>query len=135
MGDVPVLTSCPDALLLQDFLLGRVNAAALDELAAHVEQCRTCQCQLQQEGLSDPLLQALGTSPPEFGLQGDQLTSLMERLYQLNHHEERRGCLAPLEGAPSVLDPNATFPSSADGASAPVQVPGYEILGELGRGG
>jgi tRNA A-37 threonylcarbamoyl transferase component Bud32 len=58
-------THCPAATELSRFALGDLSGADFARLAAHVEQCSTCESALQKwDGAADPLLAQLrGTTP------------------------------------------------------------------------
>ena len=52
--------SCPDLETLRDLALGRSAGEAFDDLARHVEECPTCQRQLESlDGSIDPLVHQL----------------------------------------------------------------------------
>jgi serine/threonine protein kinase len=113
MDEQPVLpaSSCPDQEVLQRFLLGRLPPAEVERLAEHVERCPACIVALRTFEERDTLLEAMEQPlpPPGPALQHDLLAGLLSRL-------EHLGTVPPL--------PPGQLP----------QVPGYEVLEELGRG-
>ncbi len=107
------MTHCPDSAQLELLLDNRLADAERVELERHVEGCAACQQTL--EGLTEATM-------------WDQ--------------EPRLGAvIAPVDNAPSlVVDPPGVTAGATAGANervgrGPPTVGGYEIKGELGRGG
>jgi WD40 repeat protein/serine/threonine protein kinase len=101
------LTSCPSEPELLAFHLGTAPAETLDAVADHLESCPRCEAALQRlDGRTDPVLAALRKPVP------------------------------PDEGPPA----RANRPSAAEPFDPTVwehwpDLPGYEVLAALGRGG
>jgi hypothetical protein len=54
-----IAASCPEAALLQQFALGRLSAADIETLAAHVENCDRCARRLEALPARDTLIEAM----------------------------------------------------------------------------
>jgi serine/threonine-protein kinase len=106
---------CPAPAVLQRFLLGRLAPSEVDRLAGHVEQCPACVATLRTFRDRDTLLDAMEhpVPAPEQAVEDKVLAGLLSRLEQLD--------TAVLAATPL---PPGRLP----------EVPGYEILEELGRG-
>jgi eukaryotic-like serine/threonine-protein kinase len=122
---------CPSDEKLLGLLADALNASERDALAGHVEGCASCQEQLAHlTGIPDAQAQRRGQHPPR-GSGAEE--RLMRRLKQM-----------PLWLMPTVLmragkaagnSPDVAMDGSAAVGGEWPTVPGYEILGELGRGG
>jgi serine/threonine protein kinase len=125
------MTRCPSDQEFTELLEDALGTADRDALAQHVEECARCQQQLARlTGATDPETWRRAEHPPA-GSMGEE--AMMRRL------KGWRPGLAPAEGLqtatvvgdapqPLILKPTAVEHERPS-------VPGYEILGELGRGG
>ncbi len=107
------MSDCPDRDLLERLLDNRLADTELDELDRHVKGCASCQ-------------QAL-----------EELTDDRRWISELRHEVTQLSAATELERAgdpPGVTD-GATAAAKGSGARVAPAVPGYEISGELGRGG
>jgi hypothetical protein len=116
-----VTPSCPDRGRLERFLADDLDGAEEAALSGHVEGCAGCQQALEEllsasGGAAARLGQAL--SPPESDPSSD---SLLLRLRKFSSSWRP-------DGWPSL-------PAVGSNRDFRPEVPGYEVLGELGRGG
>jgi WD40 repeat protein len=125
------MSPCPSPDELTDLLAGELTAEACERLAAHVQGCAGCQQALDRFTRSDcdpirrppdPLAAAVA---PDFlrwlaGLSPPSSVRLSGTLSSLNRVSTLRDAVPPADGP---------------GGGPPVGVAGYEVLGELGRGG
>ena len=125
------MTSCPSDAKLTGLLADALSKAERDALARHVEGCASCQEQLAC---------LTGTTDTERWRDAEQLPQasrdeegMMRRLKQMPPW------LAPTpeesRTRPAVPSPHAGIPLPVTEDCEPSAVPGYQILGELGRGG
>src|SRR5262249_2660166 len=124
-------TRCPSAEELTGLLAEALSTAERDTLARHVEGCASCQEQLARlTGNADPETWRRAEHPPRDSRAEEEM---MRRLKQ------RPSWLAPsdpMQAARLAGYPHHAVirrPAAVD-CERPA-VPGYEILGELGRGG
>ncbi len=106
---------CPSDDLLGALLEDRLPEDGRPALTAHVDTCPTCQQRLDGLGSADDLACLLRPASP------------------VPDWEPAGAFLLKLKETPAALN-GETCPWSAPPAG-PCNVPGYEILGELGRGG
>src|SRR5262249_41466894 len=106
------------------FGVGRLPDDALEPIAAHLEGCTSCRALLGElDGHADPLLEELRGPLPAGLFSGSAGT--------LGPGEARRDAGVPgATGAGGARGP----PATRGGGGLPA-VPGYELLGVLGRGG
>ncbi len=125
------MSFCPSGDKLPGLLADALSTAERDALARHVEGCASCREQLARltETPDTQKLRQAG-QPPE-GSEAE------ERV--IRHWKRMPPWLPPTlpgEGAgPAGHSPGAGIRGPAAIGSEPPAVPGYEILGELGRGG
>jgi serine/threonine protein kinase/WD40 repeat protein len=127
------MDKCPPDPHLKAFLAERLSPAVCETLEEHLAGCTRCQQRLQ-ELTNDPIPEPwreLLTHGPERDSPAD--AAWIRRL---------EGLSPPALLAESVAEGKAKMPSGngsrAEGGTAPAAwpiVPGYEVLGELGRGG
>lgn len=110
---------CPPDAELRDLLAGVLSPARCDALARHVEGCAPCQEQLAQLTGTHGTEQGRPAPPPQASRAEERM---IRRLKRLDPWLPR-----------TVRLPAANLAGPADGALP--SVPGYEVLGELGRGG
>jgi WD40 repeat protein/serine/threonine protein kinase len=119
------MSRCPTAHVLEQWLDEELDDARQNALAEHVGACAACQATLERltektcvlSGLSSRG-QAVGAAPA-----ADDSTAFLSRLKQTP--------LAPNPGRTGSL---GSAPAAPDAPELPA-LAGYEILGELGRGG
>src|SRR5262245_39799856 len=120
------MSACPYAERLEQLLSEQLSAAEEDTVSQHVERCPTCQQHLEQ--LTHPLRPLGRKSKPEAQLPPAFLVRLQEASWadSVNKAVQDTHSTSSTLGAPprEGLTEN-TWPV----------VHGYEILGELGRGG
>jgi serine/threonine protein kinase len=124
------MTLCPSDEKLAGLLADTLTTTERDAVARHVETCTACQEQLDRLTASPDteMWHRAEHQPPGLGIAED----VMQRLKHLPHS------FAPTEM--QMLGPAGTSShADAEGTAKVVHerptVPGYEILGELGRGG
>jgi serine/threonine protein kinase len=103
------MNACPAVDRLEQFLEGRLEGVAGEELSIHIGTCRPCQEALER--LTEAPVSLRGTLSASRRSSGGLSRSLQQRL----------------EAPPRAED--------GTGRSETPAVPGYEILSELGRGG
>src|SRR5689334_18604587 len=117
---------CPDAGELQRHLLGQVPEPRASALDRHLLHCRSCGTVGDELPSPDTLMEAVRAQ----GQAGDPpddpaVRRVLERAHRL-----------PAPAMPFREDFAFGVRAAADeGPAPPVAVPGYEVLGELGRGG
>jgi serine/threonine-protein kinase len=131
-NDEVLMTPCPSREILIDLLGGRLDPEPLEATEIHVGTCRICQQRaLNIAGELEPkflLLLDQSTAPFEsdsFGVSGDESPSstLIQRLQELGPPCVERH---PADELLTVIDqPWGMLPN----------VPGYEVLEEIGHGG
>jgi tetratricopeptide (TPR) repeat protein len=147
-------SGCADLQTWQRFLLGQTTDEEAEFLEGHLEQCAECLAKLQTIGEENSLVVAVrsqnGKVEPAESALVQSLVELLKNLpragdAQANQPERPLPTLAG--GPPSaptrpltalIASPSASLPPDgrSSGAAAPGGSPdGYEILGELGRGG
>src|SRR5687767_11704959 len=109
--------SCPSVELIQDFLDERLEDIERDAIEKHAEHCAACQQRLAE-------------------LSG---ASFVVPARQMPEHEPDEAFLRRLKqgppGSSTQVGANSTPSPGTASRTGPPSVPGYEILGELGRGG
>ena len=126
-----LMTLCPSDEKLTGLLADALSTAERDALARHVEGCASCQEQLARlTGTPDSETWRRAEHPPR-GSRAEE--AMMRRL------KRRPSWLAPTDpmqaARPAGHSPHAVIRRPAAVGCERPAVPGYEILGELGRGG
>lgn len=125
------MTSCPSDEELTDLLADALAAAERDALARHVEGCASCQEQLARlSRLPDTDMWRRSEHLPR-GVSGEDGV-----MWRLKRMPSGLAAAEPTRAERTDGRPHhaGTHGSAAVGCELPA-VPGYEILGELGRGG
>jgi eukaryotic-like serine/threonine-protein kinase len=133
------MRGCAGRELLEQFLGGTLSEAASEAVAAHVEFCTACQVVLDQLMTEVPVLPRAALLGEEKDAEPEPPPGFLERLRRL---------LPAVASPPEMLlrwsrkdvvckaEADSGAGPNVDGvASPPASVPGYEILGELSRGG
>jgi serine/threonine protein kinase len=123
------MNPCPPREILKRFLAGKSEEREQEAMCAHAEECLACQAELENlvAGPSSALTVIKSKSPRLAGL----YPPFLERLEQTEADPSWRP--PPWIGS-RPCGGVALEPDSPPSESRPVSVPGYEILGELGRG-
>jgi eukaryotic-like serine/threonine-protein kinase len=124
------MTPCPSNEKLARLVADALSEAECEALAQHVEECAACQARLAQ--LTD-------TSDPELAQRPENLSSRTEAEDEIMRRL-KRGPGSPARVASGPADPTVRFVKREAVGPAVLEtewpvVPGYEILGVLGRGG
>ena len=125
------MTLCPSDEKLTGLLADALSTAERDALARHVEGCASCQEQLARlTGTPDPETWRRAEHPPRASRAEEEMMRRLKR---------RPSWLAPTDpmqaARPAGHSPHAVIRRPAAVDCERPAVPGYEILGELGRGG
>ena len=125
------MRSCPSDEILTGLLTDALTTAERDSLARHLEGCASCQDKL-----------ARLTAPPDAEMwwhsgHPPQGSEAEEEVVRRLKRAPPSSAAHRLEQAdrPACDSPHAAAPTPAATDSEPPAVPGFEILGELGRGG
>src|SRR5262249_22318793 len=123
--------SCPSDETLTGLLADSLTPAERDSLARHVEGCAPCQEKLARlTGTPDTERWRRAEHPPQ-GPEAEE--GMVRRLKRLPPSSAAR-CLEQVD-RPAGDSPQAAGPTPVAVDSEPPAVPGFAILGELGRGG
>src|SRR5437016_2302862 len=124
------MTFCPSGERLTDLLSDALSISEREALVRHVEGCASCQEQLARlTGIPDTEMWRRAEHPPR----GSRAENRMIR--RLKGIPSWLVPTLPLQAVgPASPSPHAFTLGPAAGCEWPT-VPGYEILGELGRGG
>src|SRR5262249_47453200 len=120
--------SCPSDGTLTGLLADALTTAERDRLARHVEGCAPCQEKLARLTRTPDTEMWRRAEPSPQGTDAEE--GLVRRLKQASA-AHRPG----QAGGPAGVCPGAGAPTPAAVASDRRAVPGFEILGERGRGG
>jgi WD40 repeat protein/serine/threonine protein kinase len=123
------MTRCPSDEQLACLLADQTSAADRDALAAHVEACASCKETLARLSWTAETATWQRVEHPLPGSPAEDL--VLQRL----KHAPPTSRRARHEGAEQVPGTASGPSQAAPGGAGWPAVPGYEILGELGRGG
>ncbi len=119
-------TTCPSPEMLADYALGRVSAEALEQVAAHVDQCEACQARLESlDGLNDSFVHKLRQpAAPDQPDDDAELESLVAQAEAIRLDAGSEGNdVAPAHQVEGVSEPGGATLGQ------------YQLLARLGRGG
>jgi len=119
-------TTCPSPELLTDYALGRVSAEALEQLAAHADQCPDCQARLEtMDGVDDTFVAKLRQPlPPDLASQDQELESLIALAEAI-----------PLDSMAKAAVSKRAAGVAAPDAEPPATLGQYVLLSRCGQGG
>jgi WD40 repeat protein/tRNA A-37 threonylcarbamoyl transferase component Bud32 len=118
------MTRCPSSELLQQLLADRLSGPEAEALEAHVEVCSSCQQVLEE--WTGGATETRGGEPPALEESG---AAFLRRL------EGECAAVGRADPVGVAALPSLSSSRRPEAATDPPAVPGYEILGELGRGG
>lgn len=125
------MPSCPSDEILTGLLTDALTTAERDSLARHLEGCASCQDKLARlTGSPDAEMWWRAGHPPQGSEVEDEVVRRLKRVPPSSAAHRLEQADSPACDSPHAADPT---PAAAD--SEPPAVPGFEILGELGRGG
>jgi hypothetical protein len=132
------MSACPSREQLVRLLADQLSTTAAAPIEAHVETCPACQRTLEELTADQPRngpradARGEGAAPPGSTLTLDSGGPFLHRL----EGEPPTGVLSAKSGGETTRTPSSPpNGTAAITAGLPLTVPGYEILGELGRGG
>src|SRR5262249_29062385 len=126
-----LMPSCPSDETIIGLLADALATAEWDSLARHVEGCVPCQEKLARlTGTPDTERGRRAEHPPQSSEAEQEMLRRLKRVFPSSIADRLKQADRPAGNSPSAAD---STPASID--SDPPTVPGFEILGELGRGG
>jgi serine/threonine protein kinase len=124
------MTVCPTDEQFSDLLADALTTAERDDLAWHVEGCGACR---------DKLRHLAGTADTETWRRAERSTQGSDAEERIVSRLKRMRPPSENHGLDHIGGPTGRWPDTGDvmsgGAGELPAVPGYEMLGELGRGG
>lgn len=112
-------TTCPDRERLIAFALGKLAPAELDDIAGHLEQCRTC-----LELLKEP------------GPDGDGLLSTLRQCATVDTFDQESACQRVLARVESLTQsPGGAGRQGTEGQPVPEVLGRYQVLAKIAAGG
>ena len=125
------MPSCPSDETLTGLLADALTTAERDSLARHVEGCASCQEKLARlTGTPDTEMWRCAGHPPQGSEAEEGVVRRLKRVPPSSAAHRPGQADGPAGDSPQAAGPT---PVAVD--SEPPAVPGFEILGELGRGG
>jgi WD40 repeat protein/serine/threonine protein kinase len=125
------MTACPSDATLADLLADGLRTAERDAVARHVERCASCQEKLARlTGGCDTATWQRGEHPPRASEAEEDVVRRLKRIPPALAPTHPQQPISPAGHSFQATDPTA----AATDPGRPA-VPGYEVLGELGRGG
>ena len=118
------ITTCPDREKLSGYVVGTIAEQEAAAVAAHLEQCSSCQRTVEElEGLSDPMLSAL-RQPADAAQYGNEpaCRHVLEKLR------------AARSDPPDATHAKARVARTKESRRA-IRLGDYELLKRLGQGG
>jgi eukaryotic-like serine/threonine-protein kinase len=124
------MSTCPSHDKLRDLLADGLTATESDSIATHVERCSSCQERLAGlAGSPDTDQWRLATHPAHGSKAVARMLKSLKQMPALLAHTIPAGVMSSPDHQTNVA------PQPRIGGGEWPVVPGYEILGELGRGG
>src|SRR5262245_42955962 len=124
------MSFCPSDERLLDLLADAVSASERDSLAGHVERCASCQEKLARLARTSETRAWRRAGQPARGTEAEE--GMVRRLKRVRPSSAAH-CPRPADG--TAGDSARADSTRGTGDFELPAVPGFEILGELGRGG
>lgn len=131
--------ACPERRDLEQFLLGQLSAAQTEQMRGHLQRCGKCVDMLHDLTGGDALLAVMATQVGVAPVPSHEVEETVVRVPTCDRQDSSAPPAGPrfTAGADATLDQTMPLADKADPAApfALPNIPGYEVLGLLGRGG